>query len=137
MKVGAQLDDTKVMVDVWDPAISDEQNVTRIVDENLLGLPSHSRAHDVMVRALQPRFIAPSAGIPDALRVLSSYAEAFRDACYFELTRVDALVACFVEEQLTAWWAEGRRAASESQQRRPRPRAARRAASGPRRRAST
>jgi BrxA len=108
MKVGAHLDDTRVMVEIWDPTASDEQNVCRIVDDNLLGFPSRSRAHDVMVRALRPRFISPAADIIEALKALNSRAEAFRDACYYELTRVDALVACFVEEQLTEWWEEGR-----------------------------
>jgi hypothetical protein len=108
MKVGAHLDDTRVMVDVWDPTLSDEENAARIVDGNLLGLPSHSRANDVMVRALRPRFIAPVAGIPEALRELKSNAEAFTDACYYELTRLDALVAGFVEDQLAEWWIEGR-----------------------------
>ncbi len=108
MKVGAHLDDTRVLVDVWNPALTDNENVRRIVDDNLLGLPSQSRAHDVMVRALRPRFIAPGSEVVDALTALSTRSDAFRDACYFELTRVDALVACFVEEQLNEWWDEGR-----------------------------
>jgi hypothetical protein len=108
MKVGAHLDDTKALVNVWDPEVSAEDNVERIVDGNLLGLPSHSRANDVMARALRPRFIAPGAGIVEALSALASRADAFRDACYYELTRVDAQVAAFVEEQLNDWWEEGR-----------------------------
>lgn len=108
MKVGALLDDTKVFVDVWDPGLGDDENVKRIVDGNLLGLPSRSRAHDVMVRALRPRFIAPEAEIIQSLSALSTQSDTFRDACYYELTRVDDLVACFVEEQLNAWWDEGR-----------------------------
>lgn len=108
MKVGAHLDDTKVLVEVWRPDLSDEENVQRIVDGNLLGLPSQSRAHDVMARALRPRFIAPQAGIVQALAAVVSASDAFRDACYYELTRVDALVAAFAEEQLNGWWDEGR-----------------------------
>jgi hypothetical protein len=108
MKVGAHLDDTKVLVDVWDLAATDDDNVRRIVDGNLLALPSQSRAHDVMVRALRPRFVAPDQGIIGALAALKPQPEAFRDACYYELTRIDALVACFVEEQLTEWWRDGR-----------------------------
>ncbi len=107
MKVGAHLDDTKALVDVWDLAATDEENVRRIVDGNLLGLPSQSRANDVMVRALRPavhstrRWHRPSSPCTQFL------ADAFRDACYYELTRDDALVACFVEEQLNDWWAGG------------------------------
>lgn len=108
MKVGAHLDDTRAFVDAWDPALDANANVERIVNENLLGLPSRSRAHDVMTRALRPRFIVPDAGILDALGVLGTNADAFRDACYFELTRVDALIATFVREQLAEWWDEGR-----------------------------
>ena len=108
MKVGAHLDDTRAMIGVWNPELGDDANVEQIIDENLLGLPSQSRANDVMVRALRPRFIAPNMGIVEALRSLLKRSDAVRDACYFELTRIDALVACFVEEQLSTWWDEGR-----------------------------
>lgn len=114
MKVGAHLDDTKVLVELWEEDRDAEENVNRIVDENLLGLPSQSRANDVMVRALRPRFIAPDAEIVGALAALAKRADAFRDACYYELTRVDALVAAFVEEQLVEWWDEGRVAITTS-----------------------
>ena len=53
MKVGAHLDDTRALVQVWDDTISNEENVERVVDGNLLALPSRSRANDVMVRALR------------------------------------------------------------------------------------
>lgn len=108
MKVGAHIGDTQTLAAVWDPAISADANVERIVDCNLLGLPSRSRANDVMVRALRPRFVAPDAGIVEALAVLSNRADAFRDACYYEFTRVDALVAAFVEGPINDWWLEGR-----------------------------
>ena len=114
MKVGALLDDTRVLIRVWDETLPDEVNVARIVDENLLALPTHSRARDVMGRALRPRFIEPGVGMVPALRTLSGHAEVFRDACYYELTRVDALVSAFVVEQITAWWEEGRVAVSTS-----------------------
>lgn len=114
MKVGAHLDDTKALANVWDPRASAEENVERIVDHNLLGLPSQSRANDVMVRALRPRFIAPEAGIVEALMAMTSRADAFQDACYYELTRVDELVAVFAEEQLADWWEEGRVAVETS-----------------------
>jgi hypothetical protein len=108
MKVGAHLDDTRAFIEAWDPSLDANTNVERIVDENLLGLPSRSRAHDVMTRALRPRFILPKAGILEALAVMGTNADAFRDACYFELTRVDALIATFVREQLAEWWEVGR-----------------------------
>lgn len=114
MKVGAHLDDTKALVNVWNSELSAADNVGRIVDDNLLGLPSRSRANDVMVRALRPRFVAPEAGIIEALTALNGASDAFRDACYYELTRVDAFVATFVEEQLNAWWDEGRVAVESS-----------------------
>ncbi len=110
MKVGAHLDDTRALVEVWAPELDAETNIRRIVDDNLLGLPSQSRAHDVMTRALRPRFIDPDSGILAALAVLSRDADVFRDACYYELTRVDGLVAAFAEEQLAEWWDEGRTA---------------------------
>ena len=114
MKVGAHLDDTRALVDIWDPSFGSESNVQRIIDENLLGLPSQSRGNDVMVRALRPRFIEPEAGIIEALAVLTRHADAFRDACFYELTRDDDLVATFCREQLAEWWTEGRLAITTS-----------------------
>lgn len=108
MKVGAHVDDTRALVQAWDPTVDDSANVERIVDSNLLGLPSRSRAHDVMTRALKPRFITPNAGIIEALAILSTNAEAFRDACYYELARVDGLVTAFMAEQVQEWWDDGR-----------------------------
>lgn len=114
MKVGAHVDDTRVLLRVWDDALDTDDNVSRIIDQNLLGLPSQSRARDVIVRALRPRFFADGPGRIPALRHLSTDADAFRDACYFELTRVDALVTAFVEEQIPRWWSEGRLAINTS-----------------------
>jgi Putative inner membrane protein (DUF1819) len=110
MKVGAHLDDTRALVEVWDRDLSVDRNLERIVDENLLGLPSRSRAHDVVTRALRPRFIAPDAGIIEALAAVAHYPDVFRDACYYELARVEALVAAFAEEKLFEWWIDGRTA---------------------------
>jgi len=108
MKVGAHLADTRALLAVWDDSAGEDANIEAVVRENLLGLPSKSRAKDVMVRALRPRFIEPQAGILPALRVLAPHPDAFRDACYYEHTRVDALVAAFVVERLAVWWDEGR-----------------------------
>lgn len=107
-KVGAHLEDTKALVAAWDPTLTAEDNVTRIVEQNLLGLPSQSRANDVMVRALRPRFIAPDAGIVETLGVLTDQPAAFQDACFYEFTRVDGLAATFCAEQLLTWWEQGR-----------------------------
>lgn len=107
-KATAHLDDTRALVDVWDPALSADENVARILDGNLLGLPTRSRSNDVIVRALRPRFIEPGSGVIDALRALSNHGGAFRDACYYEVTRDDELVAAFAEERLKTWWDEGR-----------------------------
>ena len=108
MKVGAHLDDTRALLRVWDDTLTDEDNTERIVEENLLGLPSRSRANDVMVRALRPRFVGAGRDAMQALQALSPNAAAFRDACFYELTRVDALVAHFASTQLREWWDEGR-----------------------------
>ena len=105
---GAHLADTRTFVGVWDDLKPAKENAARIVDENLLGLPTQSRARTVMVSALRPRFIEPNPTVIPALRLLASRGDAFRDACYYELTRVDALTALFVEDQLVDWWEEGR-----------------------------
>ena len=114
--VGALIDDTRALVEVWDPTLDAAANVRLIINENRLGLSSQDRTRVVMIRALRRRFIQPDAGIVEALAVMSGTGgasrDAFRDACFFELIRDNGLVLGLCAEVLVERWAEGRQTIS-------------------------
>ncbi|MEX1004148.1 MAG: BrxA family protein [Acidimicrobiia bacterium] len=112
VKAGALIDDTLRFVEVWDPVLSPEANLERVVDSNLLGLPSQKRIYDTLTYALRPRYVDPGPAVIPGLTVLSGNGAAFRDACYFETTRVDQLLARFAEGPLFEWHEQGRLAIS-------------------------
>ncbi len=107
-KRGALLDDTRQFVALWDDDLSSAANLALFNENNLLGLPSQSRAADVTTYALRPRFVAPGDDVVPALRVLRNNAAAFSDACYYEASRADRLLAEFAEGPLVRWYEEGR-----------------------------
>ena len=102
------LDDARQFVMLWDDAMTCDQNLERFSELNVLGLPSLSRAADVTNRILRPRFVDGGDDVVPALRVLSSSPQAFVDACYYETSRDDALLALFAEQAIAAWYDGGR-----------------------------
>ncbi len=109
VKGGALIDDTARFVLAWDRSLTPGQNLDRVVKENLLGLPSRSRASDITCYALGPRFARPGSEVVWALRTLLQNRPAFVDACYYEATRADALLAIFAQNAMMGWYVEGRR----------------------------
>ena len=107
-KRGALLDDTRQFVTIWDDDVSRADNLALFNEQNLLGMPSQSRASDVTMYALRPRFVDPGEDVIPALRILRDNAPAFSDACYFEACRADPLLAEFAEGPLARWFDQGR-----------------------------
>ena len=107
VKAGALVDDTRRLVEVWDPSQSPQANTDRVSESNLLGLPSQKRIYDAFTYALRPRYVDPGPDIIPALRELSVDSSAFLDACYYETTRVDQLLADFAEGPLFDWEEHG------------------------------
>lgn len=107
-KRGALLDDTRQFVSLWDDDLSSAANLSLFNQQNLLGLPSQSRADDVTMYALRPRFVDPGGDVVRALRFLRDSPAAFSDACYYEASRADQLLAAFAEGPLVRWYEEGR-----------------------------
>lgn len=107
-KGGALLDDCRRVVEAWDPAVTPEQNLTRIAEENLLGKASRSRTDDVLLRIIRPRLVQPGPHVIPALRGLVHEPRSFVEACYYEAARDDDLLAAFAEEPLWDWWQDGR-----------------------------
>lgn len=107
IKGGAILSETRRLLEVWDDAESVDENLDRIRERNLLGLPSRKRTEDTL-QILRQRFVDPEPSIRRVLVQLSRNSAAFSDACYFEATRNDALLAFAAEHVLFDWWELGR-----------------------------
>lgn len=108
VKGGALLDDTRRLVDAWDSTADRDENLRRMTDQNLLGKPSRSRSDDVLGRVLRPRFVEPGPQVICALKALLDHPATFVEACYYETSREDALLASFAEGPFFDWYQEGR-----------------------------
>jgi hypothetical protein len=97
IKGGALLPETRRMLEVWEDEMPIDANLDRIRTFNLLGQPSRKRTEDTL-QILRQRFIDPGEWLLPVLRVLTSDSSAFRDACYFEATRNDYLLAYTAEQ---------------------------------------
>lgn len=107
-KGGALLDDTRRLVEAWNPGIDPDENLRRVADGNLLGKTSRTRTDDVLLRILKPRFVEPGAHVIAALGTLLQRPPSFVEACYYEASRDDALLAAFAEGPLFEWYEQGR-----------------------------
>lgn len=108
LKGGAVLEDTHRVVELWDPQLEPSSNLERLSAENPLGKRSRSRLDDLLYRVIQRRFVDPGPHVISALRGLLHDHRAFREACYYEASRDDDLLAGFVEVRLWDWWQRGR-----------------------------
>ena len=118
LKGGAALQDTRRVVELWDPGLSPGDNLRRLSAENLLAKPSRSRLDDLLYRVIQRRYVDPGPHLIPALTGLLTDARAFREACYYETARADDLLAAFAEGPLWEWQQQG--AALGRYRRRPR-----------------
>jgi len=108
MKGGAMLDDATRLAEAWQPDLTADENLRRVSDLNLLGKISRARTDDVLLRILKPRFVDPGDQVMHALKTLLDRPDAFREACYYETSRDDALLAAFAEGPLYEWYGRGR-----------------------------
>jgi len=106
-KGGALLDDCRRAVEVWDTDLAPMENIARIAEENLFAKASRSRTEDVLLRIIGPRLVAPGPHVIPALKGFLAEPRSFIEACYYEASRDDRLLATFAEEQLWAWWGAG------------------------------
>ncbi|MGI8806474.1 MAG: BrxA family protein [Acidimicrobiales bacterium] len=108
-KGGALLDVTARLVSAWDSQVSAAGNLAAIQDTNVLGAASAVRRWDLVERILRPRFVDPGPHVISALQVLLRADRlAFRDACYFETSRTEPLLAEFAQGPLFDGHASGR-----------------------------
>ncbi len=107
IKGGALLGDSRRLAEVWNSELPPGENLRIIDDRNLLGKSSRSRAQDVLA-ILRLRFVDPGVHVMPAMRALRGLPAAFGDACYYEMARVDGLLAAFAEGPLYEWFSSGR-----------------------------
>ena len=108
IKGGALLDDTRRVVEAWDPSRSPAENLGHLRALDVLGKRSSVRAEDVLKRAIVPRLVTPGTQVIGALRLLLDDPGAFKAACYYESAREDCLLAAFAEGPVFDWWEAGR-----------------------------
>jgi hypothetical protein len=111
IKGGALLGDSRRLAEVWNRDLPVEENLHIINYRNLLGKSSRTRAHDVLA-VLRARFVDPGPQVMPAMQALVSHPGAFANACYYEMARVDGLLAAFVEGPMYEWFLAGRPAVS-------------------------
>lgn len=105
-KGGALLDIAALLVSSWDDSRSCGENLDAVVE---IGAASAVRRADLSDRILRRRFVEPGPHVVAALRVLlDADRQAFRDACYFETSRAETLLADFAEGPLFEWYQDGR-----------------------------
>ncbi len=85
-----------------------DENLRRMTEKNVLGKTSRSRSEDVLLRVLRPRFVEPGAQVMLALKALLQHPATFVEACYYEASREDALLAAFAEGPFFDWYQQGR-----------------------------
>ncbi len=115
LKGGAVLEETRRVVELWDLSLSAFENLDRISRKNLLGKASRVRLDEVIFVVIKPRLVGGGDHIVPALKGLLGDHRAFMEACYFETSRADALLAGFAEGPLWTWWCQGRIAVSPAE----------------------
>lgn len=108
-KGGALLEASALLVSAWDGSLSAGDNLAAAVGANVFGAASAVRRGDLVDRILRPRLVDPGPHVMSALKVLlDADRHAFGDACYFEASRAEPLLAEFAEGPLFDWYTAGR-----------------------------
>lgn len=108
-KGGALVEASALLVSAWDDSLSVDGNLAMAVGANLFGAASAVRRRDLVDRILRPRLVDPGPHVMSALKVLlDTDGHAFRDACYFEASRAEPLLADFAEGPMFDWYTAGR-----------------------------
>ncbi len=107
LKGGALLGDSRRLAEVWNRDLPARENLRRVDERNLLGKCSRARARDVL-GVLRARFVDHGPQVMPAMQALVADPAAFGDACYYEMARVDGLLAAFAGGQLHEWFIAGR-----------------------------
>ncbi|MCD6541515.1 DUF1819 family protein [Candidatus Bipolaricaulota bacterium] len=107
IKGGALLADSLRFLEAWEPDLSPDENLARFAAQRLLG---KTRVREkAVLNILRRRFLETNASVVRTLRRLRHDPVALREACYYEATRTEELLAAFAEEPLFTWYHAGKR----------------------------
>lgn len=107
IKGGALLADSRRLLEAWDLGRKPEENFARFAARRALGKTQVRQ--NAVLEILRRRFVDVGPEVIPTLRRLTGDPTAFREACYYEATRTDQLLASFAEGPLFTWYQAGRR----------------------------
>jgi hypothetical protein len=110
IKGGALLADSLRFLEAWNPDLGPQENLARFAASRVLAKTQIRQK--AVLDILRRRFLDSHTGVVGALRRLMHDPVAFREACYYEATRTDELLAAFAEGPLFLWYQAGRREVS-------------------------
>jgi hypothetical protein len=107
IKGGALLSESRRFLEAWQPDRTPEENLARIAARRALGKTQVRQ--NAVLGILRRRFLEAGPEVVSSLRRLVQNPVAFREACYYEATRTDELLAAFAEGPLFALYRAGQR----------------------------
>lgn len=108
LKGGALIEESRILVERWDPRVNSGENLAQLLEQNALAKRSQSRARDVLHSVLRARLVDAGPELIPALKELVDHPRGFVEACYFEACQTDDLLARYAEEALWHWYESGR-----------------------------
>ncbi|HXF72497.1 MAG TPA: BrxA family protein [Actinomycetota bacterium] len=107
IKGGALLEDTKRLLELWDPEEDEPRNLRRILGSG--GLAKSGARQEDLLAVLRRRYVEGGPHVIRTLKVIAHDPRAFREACYYETCRTDDLLAAFAAGPLFGrYWGDGR-----------------------------
>lgn len=107
IKGGALLADSRRFLEIWQPDRTLEENLARFAARRALGKTQVRQ--NAVLGILRRRFLEAGPEVVMGLRRLAWNPVAFREACYYEATRTDDLLAAFAEGPLFTLYRAGQR----------------------------
>ena len=108
IKAGALLPDTKALLSAWNQGLSVNENLQRVIHQNLLGKASRSRAKDILAIFRQRYLVEDTVALALARIVKQQSNNNTLDRIlYFHSVRADSLLRDVVIELLVPHWSRG------------------------------
>ncbi len=102
IKGGALLADTRRFLEAWEPHPTPDDSMARFAVRHALGKTQVRQK--AILEILRRRYLDSGPEVVSTLRRLVGDPAAFREACYYEATRTDGLLAALTEGPLFTWY---------------------------------
>jgi hypothetical protein len=108
LKAGALLDETKMLLSVWDEFSSTVDNIARFRQENILGKASRSRSNDIL-RAFYQRYLVDERVMRSLILLIKGKcpANSINHILYFHTAMSDSLIHDFVADFVSSKYRRG------------------------------